>query len=398
MAMKPVSIAIIGAGPAGSSVAAQLALAGGHVFLFDEKAAWEKPCGGGITHKAIVQYPFLRDAQVERNWVSGCEIVSPSGRRVHFQLDQPIAIFSRRVLNGLLLARALQAGVGFRQTRITSIKGSVGSWRLHSPAEEFRADYLILATGARNPFRAQFSQPFAPCDLMATAGYYIPGTSPTMQLRFLPGVHGYIWIFPRTNHFSAGICGKMNGLSTVALRGLLEKSLAAAGINFSGAKFYSHILPALSLPTLREAPVSGPGWAMVGDAAGFTDPITGEGLYYALRSADLLSQTVLHNRPESYVSELKKDFLSELEMAAAIADRFFSGRWMGEAVTERMVQFTQHSSRFRKLMCDMFSGAQGYLNLRQRLYRTLPAMAAESVISALGLGSRTGSLKVSKAS
>jgi flavin-dependent dehydrogenase len=396
--MRTSTIAIIGAGPAGSFAASQLAQAGCHVLLFDEKPAWEKPCGGGITHKALVQYGFLRAAQVERNWVSACEIVSPRGRRVYFELDQPIAIFSRRVLNGLLLDRAVQAGAEFRQNRITSIAGAPGSWQLQSSNSGFKADYIIIATGARNPFRAQFSSPLAPGDLMATAGYYIPGTSPIMQLQFLPSLHGYIWIFPRANHFSAGICGKMNGLSTSRLRQLLEASLMNAGICFSGAKFYSHVLPALSLATLRQAPVSGPGWAMVGDAAGFADPITGEGLYYALRSADLLSQSVLQGRPETYLSELKKDFLSELEMAARIADRFFTGRWMGEAVTERMAQFTEHSARFRQLMCDMFSGAQGYLSLRQRLYRALPLMAAESAVSALGLDRRTSSLNLPRAS
>jgi flavin-dependent dehydrogenase len=396
--MRTSTIAVIGAGPAGSFAAAQLAPAGCRVLLFDEKPAWEKPCGGGITHKALAQYPFLRDAQVERNWVSECEIVSPSGRRVYFELDQPIAIFSRHVLNGLLLDRAVQAGAEFRLSRITSIEGAPGSWQLQSSTSAFKADYVIIATGARNPFRAQFSRPFASGDLMATAGYYIPGTSPVMQLQFLARLHGYIWIFPRANHFSAGICGKLNGLSSSHLRRLLEESLTNAGVSFSGAKFYSHVLPALSLATLRQAPIHGPGWAMAGDAAGFTDPITGEGLYYALRSADLLTQAVLQDRPETYLSELKQDFLRELEMAARIADRFFSGRWMGEAVTERMVQFTEHSSRFRQLMCDMFSGAQGYLSLRQRLYRTLPVMAAESAVSALGLGRRNPALKVSKAS
>lgn len=392
------SIAIIGAGPAGSLVAAKLARAGRRVLLFDEKSAWEKPCGGGITHKAVVQYPFLRDAQIERNWVSGCEIVSPAGRRVAFTLDQPVAIFSRHVLNGLLLDMARQAGAEFRQTRITSIEGCAGAWRLRNANSEIAAEYLILATGARNPFRARFSLPFTSGDLMATAGYYISGTGTTMQLQFLPGLHGYIWIFPRANHFSAGICGKMTGVSTARLRKLLEQWLEAAGLSFAGSKFYSHVLPALSLSTLRRAPVSGNGWAMVGDAAGFTDPITGEGLYYALRSGDLLAEALLQGSPQAYRARLKKDFLSELEMAAKIADRFFTGRWMGEAVTERMVQFTGLSPKFRQLMCDMFSGAQGYVNLRQRLYRSLPTMLAESAISALGLRGRGSRLKLSKAS
>ena len=67
------SIAVIGGGPAGAMAAAQLAAAGRKVVLIDEKLAWEKPCGGGLTHKALERYPFLAEAEVERNWVRGCE-------------------------------------------------------------------------------------------------------------------------------------------------------------------------------------------------------------------------------------------------------------------------------------------------------------------------------------
>jgi flavin-dependent dehydrogenase len=369
--------------------AAALASAGRNVLLLDEKLAWEKPCGGGITQKALAQYPFLRDSQAERNWVEQCELVSPAGRTVRFDLDQPIAIFSRRVLNGLLLDRARQAGTQVVQSRVTSIAGAPGAWQLQTASGELRATYLIVATGARNPFRGQFSRPFAASDLMATAGYFIPGSSSCMQIQFFARLHGYFWIFPRADHFSAGICGKMTGKTTAELRLLMEECISSAGLAFAGAKFYAHVLPALSLTTLRPAAVSGDGWAMVGDAAGFTDPITGEGLYYAVRSADLLSQAVLANRPETYRQLLRNDFLPELEMAARVADRFFTGQWMGEAVTERMVQFTAHSPRFRQLMCDMFSGTQGYRNLRARLYRTLPFMVAESAVSALGLGRKS---------
>jgi flavin-dependent dehydrogenase len=107
-----------------------------------------------------------------------------------------------------------------------------------------------------------------------------------------------------------------------------------------------------------------------------------------LRSGELLAEAILAGNPALYLSKLKKDFLPELVMAARVANRFFTGQWMGEAVTERMVQFTEHSARFQQLMCDMFAGSQGYLNLRQRLYRTLPAMVAESAVSALGLHRR----------
>ena len=390
------SIAIVGGGPAGALAAAAMARAGRDVVVFDEKLAWEKPCGGGITYKALVEWPFLRDAQVERNWVTDCELISPSGGRVSFHLSQPIAIFSRCVLNGLLLEQAEQAGAKIVRSHVLGLERGAGGWRMHTSTGCWDAGYAVIAAGARNRFRAQLSKPLAGDDLMITAGYYIPGKSQLMQIQFLAGLHGYLWIFPRADHFSAGICGKLNGQSAADLRRLLEKWLEESGLKFAGAKFFSHVLPSPRAATLRDTPVSGNGWALIGDAAGFVDPITGEGMYYALRSAELLSQALLAEQPGSYPERLRKDFLPELQIAARVADRFYGGRWMGQTVIERMVQFTRHSSSFRDLMCDLFAGTQGYVDLRRRLYRSLPAMLAESLVSALrlpssGPGLQTGS-------
>jgi geranylgeranyl reductase family protein len=378
-------IAIVGGGPAGALAAAGLAQAGRPVTLFDEKLAWEKPCGGGVTHKALANWPFLANAKVERNWVRECELISPSGRRVSFPLEQPIAIFCRRVLNELLLERARAAGTEIVRDRIVHIERDGSGWHLRSNQSSWEGEYVIIAAGARNSFRKQFSQRFAPEDLMVTAGYYIPGRSHVMQIQFLHDIHGYIWIFPRADHFSAGICGKMHSRSTAELRKLLERELQHFGLQYSGAEFYSHVLPCLRRETFRDTPVSGDGWAMIGDAAGFVDPITGEGLYYAMRSAELLTRALLADQPESYPERLRNDFLPELELAAKMADRFYTGRWMGDTVLERTIQFTSSSSSFRLLMSDMFAGTQGYRDLRWRLYRTLPRMLAESLANSLSL-------------
>jgi geranylgeranyl diphosphate/geranylgeranyl-bacteriochlorophyllide a reductase len=389
-------IAIVGGGPAGALAAATLARAGLAVVVFDEKLAWEKPCGGGITHKALVEWPFLRDAPVERNWVNECELISPLGRRVSFHLDQPIAIFSRCVLNGLLLEKAQQAGAEIVRDHVLGLERVAGRWQVQTSAIRQDAAYVVIAAGARNRFRKHFSKPFGSDDLMITAGYYLPGRSQVMQIQFLAGLHGYLWIFPRSDHFSAGICGKLNGQSAAELRRLLEQWLEESGLTFANAEFFSHVLPSLRAATLRDTPVCGDGWALIGDAAGFVDPITGEGLYYAMRSAELLSQALLAEQPATYAELLRKDFLSELQIAARVADRFYSGRWMGQTVIERMVQFTANSPSFRQLMCDLFAGTQGYIDLRRRLYRSLPAMLAESLASALrlpssGAGLETGS-------
>ena len=365
------ALAIVGGGPAGAFTAELLARAGRQVLLIDEKLAWEKPCGGGVTDKALALYPFLREAQVERHWVRRCEFISPAGRRVTLELDHPIAIFSRQVLNGLMLERARAAGADLLQDRVTGVVRGDGNWRLTTRTNEIECQYLVLAAGGRNPFRAQFAAPFKPEDLMATAGYYLRGSSPCMRIKFFPDLAGYTWIFPRSDHFSAGICGKMNGRSTSELRFTLEDFLRSEGYEFAGSPFYSHVLPALTQHALHDLHVQGEDWAMVGDAAGFVDPITGEGLYYAFRSAELLSKALLADSPGQYEESVRADFLSDLQMAATVSDRFFFGSFLGGGVIERMVQFTQSSPSFRELMCDLFAGAQSYIGLKRRAYRNL---------------------------
>ncbi|MBV9624110.1 MAG: FAD-dependent oxidoreductase, partial [Acidobacteria bacterium] len=202
-------IAIIGGGPAGSFAAAQLAAAGRDVLLFDEKLAWEKPCGGGLTDKALLRWGFLEQAGRECNWITSCELISPCGRRARFHLDRRIAIFSRLTLNAFLLERARRAGARVIRERIVQIDGGPGAWSLKSSAGKYDADFVLLAAGARTALRARFSSPLSPEDFMVAVGYYIPGTRRTVQVKFLKGLHGYIWIFPRTDHFSAGICGRM---------------------------------------------------------------------------------------------------------------------------------------------------------------------------------------------
>ena len=369
------SIAVVGGGPAGAMAAERLAAAGRRVVLIDEKLAWEKPCGGGLTPKALRQYPFLTEAEVERNWVRGCELVSPGGRHAWFELDQPIAIFSRRVLNGLMLERARAAGAEIVRERVVAIEGGPGAWRVRTRTAEIGATYLVGAAGARNPL--PFSAGLEPADLMATAGYYIPGSADSIHISFPRGVEGYIWLFPRRDHFSAGICGKMNGTPTAALRRMLEEFLAQRGFSLQGAQFYSHVLPAPRPETLHRLTLQGEGWALIGDAAGLVDPITGEGLYYALRSAELLAEAVLAGDAAAYTSAAQREILPELHTAARYAGRFYSGNFLGGSVLDRMVQFTAGSARVRALMRDVFSGNQNYAGLRKRAYRTFVSALPE---------------------
>jgi len=132
-------IAIVGGGPAGAFAGELLAAGGKDVLLFDEKLAWEKPCGGGLTHKALIQYPFLGEARTESKFIVHCELLSPAGRRARFRLRYPLAIFSRFTLNGLLLERALRTGVKLRKERVTRISGAPRDWHLTTPNAKYCA-------------------------------------------------------------------------------------------------------------------------------------------------------------------------------------------------------------------------------------------------------------------
>src|ERR1700722_4653336 len=118
-AMK--EIAIVGGGPAGALCGERLASRGFQVTIFDEHLAWEKPCGGGLTHKAIESYPFLLDAPYPKKIVRTAELISGRGHRARFEMNHPIVIYARKVLNGLLLDRAVAAGCTAVRSRVTSV-------------------------------------------------------------------------------------------------------------------------------------------------------------------------------------------------------------------------------------------------------------------------------------
>jgi geranylgeranyl reductase family protein len=367
-------VAILGGGPAGSFAAEQLASAGVAVQLFDEKLAWEKPCGGGLTYKAYSQYPFLLDNPTPKREVRETVLAAPNAGEVTLKLDEPLLIYSRFDLNRLLLERAERAGARIEKARVQSISRSAFGWQLRTNAGTAEADFCIVATGARNPLREVGTQLRAD-DTMSALGYYVPGNQARIDIQFLPHLEGYIWVFPRCGHLSVGICGK--GEAAGSLRRRLELYMSQHDISWKGATFYSHLLPALDASSWRGNRVSGDGWMAVGDAAGLVDPITGEGLYYAIRSGDLAARTIIEDAcapaglPAAYRNLLRRDFASDLEFGSRLAKRVFLGRFLLGSVPARMVQFTRRSPRFASIIQDLFAGKQPYHGLKRRLLRNL---------------------------
>jgi geranylgeranyl reductase family protein len=367
-------VAILGGGPAGAFAAERLASAGLDVQVFDEKLAWEKPCGGALTYKAYNQYPFLIENSTPKRLITETTLAAPHVGEVSLKLDDPLLIYSRLDLNRMLLERAERAGAQIEKARVLGMSRNGRGWQLRTSSGMAHADFCIVATGARNAL-AEVGTELTAEDTMPALGYYLPGDQTRIDIQFLPRLEGYIWVFPRCGHLSVGICGK--GEPASSLRQRLEQYLTGRGIAWKGAAFYSHLLPSLDAASWKKNRVAGEGWMAVGDAAGLVDPVTGEGLYYAIRSADLAARALLAEATEpaervgQYGRSLRRDFAADLEFGSRLAKRVFLGRFLFGSVPERMVQFTRRSPRFSAIIQDLFAGRQPYLGLKRRLLQNL---------------------------
>src|SRR6202166_655380 len=377
-------IAIIGGGPSGAMCGEQLALAGHDVSIFDERLARQKRCGGGLTHKAVECFPFLLDNPYPKKLVRSVELISSNDQRASLEMTHPIVIYSRRVLNGMLLDRAKAAGCRVQQAHVLGVDTTTTKPRYSIDGEWRSADFLVLAAGARNQIAPE-TRPLQRDELEMTQGYFVPQTADSITVKFLPHFEGYIWSFPRCDHLSVGICGSMAAHTSAELKTHLSAFVEKHGISTQGAKFYSHVLPSPRESTLSDRPVLGKNWALVGDAAAWVDPLTGEGLFYAMRSGELLGRSLAEGCPEKYTAWVKAAFSSELEFAARIVRRFYRGSFLGTAVTTHMVQFMNRSAVFRQLMSDLFSGTQDYTSLKRRLWGNLGFTLSEFVSSVLTL-------------
>jgi geranylgeranyl reductase family protein len=399
--MKPdcFDVLIVGAGPAGSFAAERLAQSGVRVALFDGRPEGEpKACGGGVTAKALKAWPHLLGA-VGRT-VDELEMYSPSGKRLHMKLDEPFAIYSRVAFDSYLRERARAAGaqVVFQKITLRGVTSTASGWTLRDAnGAEWSGKILVGADGANSAIAKKLAGPLQASDMEVAFGYRAPlpehAEVPTV-IAFLPGWVGYAWAFPRVDHISFGIATTQDAFEHKALDQLLwqfmigyyrqreggkgniwetpqdpgvariEESLRAT------AERYAARIPGLADQTWETRRVCGEGWALLGDAAGFADPVTGEGIYYALRSAELFAEAFIKGRPEDYEQRWREDFGAELRRASQMRRRFYGNFW-GAPFTERMITFARGHSGIKKVLGDLVAGEQGYVGLKKKLARSV---------------------------
>lgn len=364
-------MAVVGAGPAGARAAELLAAGGFEVLLFDPRAPWEKPCGGGIPAHALAHFPELRGLADQGRQVRRVRLIAPGGAAVEIELPEPLFLVDRARLARYQLDRARAAGAWHLPHRIRDIaRRAEGFCLVDEDGREYDVACVIGADGASSRVRRLLAPAFAPRQT-PTRGRFLPVDGPDpaeILVRFPPGLHGYVWEFPRGETWSVGICHLVEGeLARGELEAFLDGHLGDRD-GSPGRREYGHPIPLLRAED-HEHPerFGGADWALCGDAAGLVDPITGEGIHYALYSGELAARTLLRDGSlAAYPAGLAREVLSELRLADRYAGRFYQ-----PGFTDALVDVCRRSPAFRRVVADVMTGRLSYRSLRRRALMAL---------------------------
>jgi geranylgeranyl reductase family protein len=366
-----VDVAIVGAGPAGARAACALARRGARVTIFDPSHPREKPCGGGVTGRALALVADAMDgARLPRTTIRSARFTAAGAADVTTTLDgDALVVASRAGFDAALLDAAVRAGAVLERARVTDVAADASGARLATTAGPRRAAFVVGADGANSLVRRRVGAAFRREQLSIATGFFAHGaTSDEIVIEFTADPPGYLWSFPRPDHLAIGVCAPAGGTATAAqLRERVARWIADTGIA-RGARLeaYSWPIPSLRPRDLRSAHISGNGWALTGDAAGLVDPITREGIYYAIASGGWLAGALAEARAaDRYAERVRDEALPELARAARLQARFFR-----PAFITLLLRGLADSPRIRAVMADLIAGRQPYANLRWRLIKT----------------------------
>src|SRR6202171_6448303 len=292
--MEVVDVAIVGAGPAGSTCAAVCARAGLRTLLLErEKFPREKVCGDCLNPSC---WPVLRRLEVfegvralPHGNLDAVEFIAIGGRKVHVDLPQgdesEIAI-KRSLFDDLLMSRAKELGVDVRDSTIVSAieKAESNNWKIDIGSETITARILVGADGRNSTIARLCNLLPRPARERIALQSHIPlpeNFGHRVVLQFLP--EGYSGQAP-VNDRELNLClvGRPPTISVL-------RTWAQQQFNLPADQPWRTITP------LTRAPISAAheNLFFIGDAARVVEPFTGEGIYYALRSGELAAQAII---------------------------------------------------------------------------------------------------------
>ena len=388
--MQSADVAIVGAGPSGAWTAFLLARKGARVLVLDPSHPREKPCGGGITGRALALVAHALPHPLPAVAIRRAQFLDRDNRPATVDLARAgradaLVVSGRAAFDGLLLKAALAAGAELDRSRAIDVRRTAHGFEIETADGRTRKTAVVVgADGANSLVRRKLNRPFARHQLSIATGYFAHGAcSEEILLEFVADPPGYIWSFPRPDHLAIGICASADsGMTSGALRLIAARWIERAGLA-EGARLepYSWPIPSLSAGDLDAVTLSGPRWFLVGDAAGVVDPITREGIFFALQSATFAAEAIASFQDQGerrYVEQMHSEVISELRRAARLKTIFFQPRF-----TRLVVEALRRSAPIRAVMADLVAGTQSYRGLKWRLVRTLEIGYAARAVAAL---------------
>ncbi len=336
-------VAVVGAGPAGSTAARAAAERGLAVLLID-KAVFprRKPCAGGVTAKALRELGFSLPEHVVECEIHGVKLVRPNGRSIVGTDPRLLGVTVRReAFDALLAAKAVEAGARFIDgTRLLGLEPRDpwlrGRYVLATDRGEFAARAVIGADGVTGPtarlagIRAGWRKWELGLSLSAEIefprGFEPIRETDLIELHLVPPLRcAFGWAFHRRGGLQIGVAATAldaRGLEA-AYAAHAARVLRGMGLDLPSPKPEAHALPMGGCPR----PIGRDAVLLAGDAAGFVDPFSGEGIYYAIRSgktaAEVLAESMegdcLENAAAEHSRRCLREFAAEFRLSALLA-------------------------------------------------------------------------------
>jgi len=312
--VRTFDVIVAGAGPAGATAAKVLGEAGVSTLLLDKSAfPRDKPCGGGISSRALARFPYLGDAlaNIPASWVSKVHFESPSGFVVDYRSPEPLYLMIRRCeFDNLLfsLAKAkVEIATGLVRKAVVHSDHVSASVEVGGETREYRARMIIGCDGANSivarasGLRTGSVQSDYAIDMMEETPQQELSTAERDRMYIYYRIrshYGYGYVFPKVTHLNVGVGFKLD-YYLASLRGehyahhaafvddLKSKRLLTGRSN--RANFRAFPLP-ISGPLAR---TYADRVLLAGDAGGFVNALTAEGIYYAMVSGELAAKAAV---------------------------------------------------------------------------------------------------------